>query len=312
MSDQHSFMTVNRASSSSLIVILVIIIIVVVVVMFVKHQRTDDADMCAACSGGDVSAGGGTVRSHTLRVGNDDPSPTAYGTVAISELYQNSTPPPNGTSAIATLRARGELQPLPTVASNPIGISDYGNGLATSAITGEMPPVHPVTAHVRTHASSLSTDYESMFDTQRRSAWSTTTDQRHGLPMDGPTIDLFTGGVPDASSTNLTITTPPRSTSSCSGCGDRAGAKSLWAITASDAPTFSSSTAGDQPNYLTSQNFWEYHHRYPVVPGDSTGPIAADVNAHADQQANPGVDYQIVGGNKDGGPPLPNGTYFRS
>jgi hypothetical protein len=74
---------------------------------------------------------------------------------------------------------------------------------------------------------------------------------------------------------------------------------------------FSALIQADAKNYYTAQNFYEFLYEYPVVPKEGSMPIGADyAYGPASMLQNPLWEPKIIGGLKDGGAPLPSGTYF--
>ena len=215
-------------------------------------------------------------------------SMTKCGTM---ETFTASVPSPPPLGAAADQRTIDTT--TDPVATSAIGVPDTGAYTSTANNTDPRP--------LPTPDPGAPVGYDSMFDTKIRPAWDTEP-PTPGLPLDGTAIKL-PKQVPVTTSNKKA--TPPSSEKK------QANQKNaLFTIDSRGMPSFSSLVACDQENYQRSQNFYEYNYNYPLIPdGDKLGPVAANIGSLPLLSA-PGVDYQIVSGNKDGGAPLPNGTYF--
>jgi hypothetical protein len=209
--------------------------------------------------------------------------------VRVESFEAGNTPPPLGEAA----SKRTMVTSLPPLAESQIGVPDRA---ASSPVAADTRPAIEI-------AAGAPVGYDSMFDTQTRPAWLTgkphATDDK---PVSIPATKAAAG--------DLTIV--GKRPANCKGCGDGAGEeKRLFEIDSRGLPRFSNLVACNQENYHTSQNFYEYNYKYPLIPGfETVGPLGSNF-PNLDQQAAPGIDYRIVGGNLDGGAPMPNGTYFR-
>jgi hypothetical protein len=139
--------------------------------------------------------------------------------------------------------------------------------------------------------SKVSSGYDSMFDTKLIASWKT----RNDIVKDGDIVNI-NSKIADNLKINNTI--------------NKNNKEEVKVNKSKDYP-FSNLIECQNKNYMTAQNFWEFYYKYPIVPPEGSMPLGSNINDFQNY-VNPLLNVKIINGNKDGGHPLPDNTFFNN